>query len=155
MFYKLLTSRFTTTLSICYIKNFVCRKFWMKHDHYEFKLYFYLIFNWKKNCWPDRVLYGTFLAPCRCTALSNQHMFFWHRTKFGVRFAEVKISKHITTYFSWWNPSNKYMFLGDQIAVFLKPFFVMNNKSHFLYYFHGTIFLKFKIFKWVCKSKSN
>ena len=30
--------------------------------------------------------------------------------------------------------------------------FDINNKSHFLYYFHGIIFLRFNIFKWNLKS---
>ena len=35
--------------------------------------------NRKKVCWPEIVLYGTFLPQCCRTLQLNQHMFFWHR----------------------------------------------------------------------------
>ena len=68
---------------------------------------FVLIFsqsNQKKVCWPEIALYGTFLAPCCCTLLLNQHVFSRHKKGSVFIRSEKNVSKYQSTFYSWTNP---------------------------------------------------
>ena len=50
---------------------------------------------------------------------------------FGICCSQVKISKYLSTFYSWTNLRDKYAFHGNQILVFPTLIFVINNKVLF------------------------
>ena len=88
--------------------------------------------------WPEIVLYRPFLAPCCCIVFLNQHMFFRLRKKsaFFSRYAVLSKNNQIR--------NSCDTFQRNQTPGFPMLIFPTKNKYYFHYYFHGTIFLRFK-----------
>ena len=126
----------------CYVKNFVGGNFRIKRYHYDFNFQILPIKSEKNLLTRHSTLWNVFSSMLlQCSVKSAQvlsvqeKVSFFRDILFRSKRDEIK------------NPHDKYTFQRNKIPVFQKMAFAKNNKSHFLYHFHGTVFLRFKIFK--------
>ena len=118
----------------------------MKCYHYDFEFCFHFqpIKSEKNVLNRNSTLQNVFSSMLLyCFLTSAKSAFF----KMSCR-SKVKISKYRTPVrnIRFRMIVSKYTFQNDQIPVFPGLIFVINNKYHFLCYFHDRIFLRFKMF---------